>query len=90
MHLHIEHNATEISMELYGFYLMNDCILVLDSYCYQERPSKRHKFRNVSKYNRTLKRDNNIQLSDILIPDEVKEKAFNELVRRIKVVKSIN
>lgn len=59
--------------------------LVLDSYTFEERKSKRHGWKNVAVWDRTDKRYNTIQREQIPVRDEVRQAVLKQFVEQITI-----
>ena len=64
---------------------LNDNVIVLDSYSFEERNTTRHKFKNIKHYDRHFDRYTNIDVNDIprigsiMLVDMIKEHILNNL-----------
>lgn len=58
--------------------------VVLDTYEYQMRETKRHHFRAVLRYERLNKRDSNIQIADVPKEDWIRLTAIGQVISTIE------
>lgn len=76
----------DLTEEEWSFSVINEQI-VLNYYCYLERPTKRHKHRVVRYYDRLNHRDRTVKVDDVPFPDDVAAEALAEIRARFRVVK---
>ncbi len=75
----IKHN--KLKREVYSFYLENQYHLWLDEYKLENRKTTRHKWIAQITYNRLDFRYSNILEKEVLLTDEIKQKAKNNLIK---------
>lgn len=64
------------------------CRLVLDTYSKLVKPTKRHGFKVVEKYDRLNQRDNRMPLDEVPFDDDIAVAAYNKFIEQIRVVKA--
>lgn len=73
----------KFDFEVFYFYINDRFEIFLNSYCYFERPTKRHKGTSVKYYNRLMKRDSNMEVKDVPLTDGIKNKVIARLTEKI-------
>jgi len=87
MYIEIVKDNNELEQEVFRFHFDDrDAILLLDHYIKATRESKRHKFKPVTKYDRLMKSNCNIQEFEIPLTEEIRKQAFDKFVSGIKVL----
>lgn len=73
----------ELNREIYRFTLM-EFKLLLDSYGFETRETKRHKFKRVKWYDRLNQRDSTIKKENMFLPENIKQIAFEKMMQLYK------
>lgn len=77
----------DLTREIYGFCIINNYI-VLNTYTLQKKEStKKRTYHNIKTYDRLLKRNSNMDESEVVLNDHIKEQALNSYIKNIKVIK---
>ena len=80
-------NYSPIKREIFGFYFGDEFHLWLDSYSLELRKTPRHKFRSIENYDRLDSRDSTLREDQVILSDEIKEKAKQQLLSQIRIQK---
>jgi hypothetical protein len=73
--------------ERYTFYLENEFHLWLDSYGIELRKTTRHKWKTLDCYIRLDPRISNITENQVILTDDIKERAKKILIEQIQIAK---
>jgi hypothetical protein len=77
----------DLTKEKWNFTYIDNTIY-LESYYLEKRESKRHRnYKKIKVYERLSERDSNINESEVLLNDELKQEALKQFVSQIKVIK---
>lgn len=80
----IERKIDELNKEVFSFF-DDGYILYLDTYCLFNRESKSHSFKKVKWYERLRQRESNIQENEVILSEDIKQRAINEVISRLQV-----
>jgi hypothetical protein len=83
----IEKQIDELTKETFSFTIFNNNILILDSYYYLSRENTRKRTWNtIRNYERLSGRGSRITLEQVPFTEEIKEKALEEHIKKLKVM----